>query len=224
MARRATGGAGVRSARRPEVRLPPLEAHGGGGLEPDGDYDGLEFREADFAGQDGGGARFMDCALTGCAFDETRLHHARILDTVLTGARGVGTYLAESTLRDVELVDARLGGTQLHGAVLERVLIRGGKIDCLNLRKAKLKDVVFEGCVLVEPDFGDARLERVEFVDCALKGVDFNGATLTDVDLRGVASLDIARGVGRLAGAVISAGQLVDLAPVLAGELGIRVE
>ncbi|WP_316749717.1 pentapeptide repeat-containing protein [Streptomyces herbicida] len=224
MARRATGGAGVRSARRPEVRLPPLEAYGGGGLEPDGDYDGLDFREADFAGQDGGGARFMDCALTGCAFDETRLHHARILDTVLTGARGVGTYLAESTLRDVELVDARLGGTQLHGAVLERVLIRGGKIDCLNLRKAKLKDVVFEGCVLVEPDFGDARLERVEFVDCALKGVDFNGATLTDVDLRGVASLDIARGVGRLAGAVISAGQLVDLAPVLAGELGIRVE
>ncbi|UXY28350.1 pentapeptide repeat-containing protein [Streptomyces sp. HUAS TT20] len=224
MARRATGGAGVRSARRPEVRLPLLEAYTGGGLEPDGDYDGVEFREADFAGQDGGGARFMDCALTGCAFDETRLHHARILDTVLTGIRGVGTYLAESTLRDVELVDARLGGTQLHGAVLERVLIRGGKIDYLNLRKAKLKDVVFEGCVLVEPDFGGARLERVEFVDCALKGVDFNGATLTDVDLRGVASLDIARGVGQLSGAVISPGQLVDLAPVLAAELGIRVE
>ncbi|MEV0182581.1 pentapeptide repeat-containing protein [Streptomyces sp. NPDC050625] len=224
MARRATGGAGVRSARRPEMRLPALEAYAGGGLEPDGDYDGVEFREADFAGQDGGGARFMDCALTGCAFDETRLHHARILDTVLTGIRGVGTYLAESTLRDVELVDARLGGTQLHGAVLERVLIRGGKIDYLNLRRAKLKDVVFESCVLVEPDFGEARLERVEFVDCALKGVDFNGVTMTDVDLRGVASLDIARGVGRLTGAVISPGQLVDLSPVLAAELGIRVE
>ncbi|MFJ3304488.1 pentapeptide repeat-containing protein [Streptomyces sp. NPDC086549] len=223
MARRTTDEAGVRSARRPELRLPPLEAYGGE-LEPDGDYDGLEFRETDFTGQDGGGARFMDCALTGCAFDETRLHHARVLDTVLTGIRGVGTNLAESTLRDVELVDARLGGTQLHGAVLERVLIRGGKIDYLNLRKAKLKDVVFEGCVLVEPDFGGARLERVEFVDCALKGVDLNGATLTDVDLRGVASLEIARGVERLAGAVISPGQLIDLAPVLAAELGIRVE
>ncbi|MEU6553036.1 pentapeptide repeat-containing protein [Streptomyces sp. NPDC046915] len=225
MARKVTGGAGgTKAARRPELRLPPLEPWDGGGLEPDGDYDGLEFREADFAGQDGAGARFMDCALTGCAVDETRLRHARFLDTVLSGIRGVGTDLAECTLRDVELHEARLGGTQLHGAVLERVLIRGGKIDYLNLRKARLRDVVFEGCVLVEPDFGEARLERVEFVDCVLRGVDLGGATLTDVDLRGAASLEIARGVGRLAGAVISPGQLVELAPVLAGELGIRVE
>ncbi|MEV5428359.1 pentapeptide repeat-containing protein [Streptomyces sp. NPDC052701] len=230
MARRAavgtgtSGGTRVRAARRPQVRLPPLEPRGGGGLEPDGDYDGLEFREADLAGQDGAGARFMDCALTGCVLDGTRLHHARVLDSVLTGPRGVGTDLAEATLRDVEVTDARLGGAQLHGAVLERVLIRGGKIDYLNLRGARLRDVVFEGCVLIEPDFGGARLERVEFADCALKGADLTAATLTDVDLRGAASLEIARGVDRLAGAVVSTAQLLDLAPVLAGELGIRVE
>ncbi|WP_171107174.1 MULTISPECIES: pentapeptide repeat-containing protein [unclassified Streptomyces] len=222
MVKRAAGG--VRAARRPEVRLPELEAYGGGDLEPDGDYDGLEFRDAELGGQDGGGARFMDCALTGCALDETRLHRARFLDSVLTAPRGVGTNLAEATLRDVELRDARLGGTQLHGAALERVLIRGGKLDFLNLRGARLKDVVFDGCVLVEPDFGGASLERVEFTDCALKGADFSGATLADVDLRGAVPLEIARGVDRLAGAVISAGQLVELAPVLAGALGIRVE
>ncbi|WP_107473225.1 pentapeptide repeat-containing protein [Streptomyces sp. NRRL S-813] len=228
MARRANGGAGgrgaVKAARRPEVRLPALDEYGGGALSPDGDYDGLEFRDADFAGQDGAGARFMDCALRGCALDDTSLRHARLLDSVLTGVRGVGTDLAESTLRDVELADARLGGTQLHGAVLERVWIRGGKIDYLNLRKAKLRDVVFEGCVLVEPDFAGARLERVEFLDCALKGVDLSAVTLTDVDLRGAAPLEIAAGVDRLAGAVISTGQLLDLAPVLAAELGLRVE
>ncbi|KOG34009.1 pentapeptide repeat-containing protein [Streptomyces resistomycificus] len=225
MVRRATGAGGrQRGARRPEVRLPPLVPYDGGGLEPDGDYDGVEFTEADFAGQDGRGARFMDCALTACALDEARLHHARFLDSVLTGIRGVGTDLAESTLRDVELVDARLGGAQLHGAVLERVLIRGGKIDYLNLRTARLKDVVFQGCVLVEPDFGGARLERVEFVDCELKGADLSAATLKDVDLRGAASLEIARGVDRLSGALISPAQLLDLAPVLAAELGIRVE
>ncbi|MEU9555666.1 pentapeptide repeat-containing protein [Streptomyces fumanus] len=222
MARRAAGET-VRAARRPEVRLPVLERHGGGRLEPDGDYDGLDVREADFAGQDGAGARFMDCALTGCALDETSLRRARLLDSVLTGVRGVGTDLAEATLRDVELVDARLGGTQLHGAVLERVLIRGGKIDFLNLRRARLKDVVFEGCVLVEPDFAGARLERVEFAGCALRGADFSTSVLVDVDLRGAAPLEIARGVDRLSGAVISPAQLLDLAPVLAAELGVRV-
>ncbi|MFD5632038.1 pentapeptide repeat-containing protein [Streptomyces sp. NPDC127072] len=214
----------VKGARRPEVRLPPLEPYVDAGLEPDGDYDGLEFRDVDFAGQDGGGARFMDCALTGCALDEARLRHARLLDSVLTGIRGVGTDLSESTLRDVELVDARLGGVQLHGSVLERVLVRGGKIDYLNLRRARLRDVVFQGCVLVEPDFGGARLERVEFVDCVVKGVDLTGVVLTDVDLRGADEFTIARGVDRLAGAVISPAQLVNLAGLLAAEMGVRVE
>jgi uncharacterized protein YjbI with pentapeptide repeats len=214
----------VKRAQRPELRLPALEPFRGGELEPDGDYDGLEFRELELVGQDGGGARFMDCALTGCAMDETRLQHARVLDSVLTGIRGVGTDLAESTFRDVELIDARLGGVQLHGAVLERVVVRGGKIDYLNLRTAKLKDVVFEGCVLVEPDFAGARLERVEFVDCVLKEADLTSVVLKDVDLRGAAELGIARGVDRLAGAVISSVQLMDLAPVLAVEMGIRVE
>ncbi|MEU1511861.1 pentapeptide repeat-containing protein [Streptomyces sp. NPDC005811] len=224
MARRASGGAGVKAARRPEVRLPALEPYGGAGLEPDGDYDAVEFRGLDLAGQDGAGARFMDCALTECALDGTRLRHARFLDSVLTGVRGVGTDLAEATLRDVELAEARLGGTQLYGAVLERVLVRGGKIDFLNLRQARLRDVVFQGCVLVEPDFGGARLERVEFVDCAVRAADFTAATLTDVDLRGAVELGIASGVDRLSGAVISSAQLLDLAPVLAAQLGLRVE
>ncbi|MEV5882601.1 pentapeptide repeat-containing protein [Streptomyces sp. NPDC052020] len=221
--KRGAAGTEVRAARRPAVRLPPLVPFGDRALEPDGDYDGLEFRGTDLAGQAGAGARFLDCALTECVLDGTSLPHARLLDTVLTGVRGVGTGLAEATLRDVELADARLGGTQLHGAALERVLVRGGKIDFLNLRGARLRDVVFEGCVLVEPDFAGARLERVEFVDCAVKGADFSGVTLRDVDLRRVAALDIARGVDRLAGAVISPVQLMDLAPLLAAELGIRV-
>ncbi|MER7950971.1 pentapeptide repeat-containing protein [Streptomyces sp. NPDC096079] len=213
----------VAAARRPELRLPPLEEYGGG-LAPDGDYDGLELAGLDLTDQSGEGARFLDCALRECALDGTRLTAARFLDSVLTGVRGVGTQLAGAQLRDVEVVEARLGGTQLHGAVLERVVFRGGKIDYLNLREAKLKDVVFEGCVLSEPDFGGAVLERVEFADCVLTGVDFTGVRLRDVDLRGVQRLEIARGVESLAGAVISPPQLLDLAPVLAARLGVRVE
>jgi uncharacterized protein YjbI with pentapeptide repeats len=78
--------------------------------------------------------------------------------------------------------------------------------------------------VLVEPDFGGARLERVEFRDCALKGADFSGTTMTDVDLRSAAELGIARGLDRLAGAVISPAQLIDLAPAFAAQIGVRVE
>ncbi|MEU9036259.1 pentapeptide repeat-containing protein [Streptomyces sp. NPDC048352] len=213
----------VKAARRPEVRLPDLVVWEGGGLEPDGDYDGLEFADLDLTGQEGVGARFMDCAVRRCVLDEAGLAKARLVDAVLEGVRGVGTDLSGASLRDVELVDARLGGVQLHGAVLERVLVRGGKIDYLNLRAARLRDVVFEGCVLVEPDFAGAVLERVEFRDCVVRGADFTGARLAEVDLREAAELGIARGVEALAGAVISAGQLFELAPAMAAQLGVRV-
>ncbi|MEV7190767.1 pentapeptide repeat-containing protein [Streptomyces sp. NPDC093510] len=213
----------VKAARRAEVRLPALRAFEGGGLEPDGDYDGVEFRDLDLGGQDGAGALFMDSAVVGCAVGETRLARARFVDSVLTELRGVGTDLAEASLRDVEVVDARLGGVQLHGGVLERVVVRGGKIDYLNLRKARLRDVIFEECVLVEPDFGAASLERVEFRGCVVRGVDFTGVRMTDVDLRGVGELEVARGIECLAGAVISPEQLFDLAPAFAAQVGVRV-
>lgn len=222
--RSRAGKDGVAAARRPEVRLPPLEPYGGEGLEPDGDYDGVRFEALDLADESGPGARFMDCALDGCALDRTELVRARFIDSVLTGVRGVGTDLAGASLRDVEIVDARLGGVQMHGAVLERVLVRGGKIDYLNLRKARLKDVVFENCVLSEPDFGGAQLDRVEFRDCVLKRADFSAVRMESVDLRMVAELDIARGVERLAGAVISPSQLMELAPAFAAQIGVRVE
>ncbi|TSB36979.1 pentapeptide repeat-containing protein [Streptomyces sp. NBC_01525] len=222
MAGRRTGT--VRAVRRAEVRLPELAAYDGGELEPEGDYDGLEFTDVDAAGQSARGARFMDCALRRCALDETELNRARFIDTVLTGIRGVGTDLSQASLRDVEVTDARLGGTQLHGAVLERVVVRGGKIDFPNLRTAKLRDVVFEGCVLVEPDFSGAELERVTFEDCTVARADFTGARMKDVDLRGAAALDVTRGIDSLAGAVISPAQLLDLAPSFAAQLGVRVE
>ena len=70
----------VRAVRRPEVRLPELVAYDGGELEDEGDYDGLEFTGADWAGQSARGARFMDCALRRCTLDETVLGRARIID------------------------------------------------------------------------------------------------------------------------------------------------
>ncbi len=213
-----------RAVRRPAIRLPELVAYEGGEWEPEGDYDGLEFADADFGRQSARGARFLDCAVRRCSLDEAVLSRARFIDSVLEGVRGVGTDLSGASFRDVEVADARLGGTQLHGAVLERVVVRGGKIDFLNLRKAKLRDVAFEECVLVEADFGGAELERVTFEGCTLARTDFSEARMRDVDLRGTATLDIARGIDRLAGAVISTSQLMDLAPAFAAQVGVTVE
>ncbi|WP_181764163.1 pentapeptide repeat-containing protein [Streptomyces albidus (ex Kaewkla and Franco 2022)] len=222
MAKKSTA---VKAPQRPQVSLPQLRPYAadGGGLSPDGDYDGVGFEDLDLGGTDGAGATFLDCGLYRCSLDEARWERVRLLDSVLDGVTGVGTDLAGAELRDVEVLDARLGGGQIHGSRMSRVLVRGGKIDFLNLRQATLMDVTFENCVLVEPDFGGAKLERVAFPGCVLRGADFTQATLKDVDLREAAELEITAGVGRLAGAVISSSQLMDLATAFAAEIGVRV-
>ncbi|MCK1795296.1 pentapeptide repeat-containing protein [Streptomyces sp. XM4193] len=207
----------------PDAVLPALEEFSGSGLEPEGDYDALEFSGVDLAGEDGRGARFLECALREVSLDEALLKNARFLSGVWERVRGVGVQLAGAQLRDVELLEARLGGVQLHGAVLERVRVVGGKFDYLNLRQAKLRDVSFEGCVLVEPDLAGAELQRVSFHDCELRQANLAQATLRDVDFRGAARLEISDGFDRLAGAVVTPGQLLDLAPALAARLGLVV-
>ncbi|OEU97201.1 MULTISPECIES: pentapeptide repeat-containing protein [Streptomyces] len=214
----------VRAARRPQISLPELRPFQGRGLEPDGDYDGVRFAELDLSGAEGGGATFLDVGMYRCVLDEARLGRLRVIDSVLEGVRGVGTELAGAEFRDVELRDARLGGVRLHGARLNRVLVSGGKIDFLNLRQASLTDVTFEGCVLDEPDFAGAALERVTFRDCTVRRAELREVRLKDVDLRGATELDIASGVERLAGATITPGQLMELAPAFAARIGVRVE
>nr|WP_311203340.1 pentapeptide repeat-containing protein [Streptomyces gossypii] len=209
---------------RPGISLPALRPFEERALRADGDYDGLAFTDLDLGGAEGAGATFLECGVYRCALGEAVLRKVRLIDSVFEGVTGVGTNLASAEFRDVELTDARLGGVQLHGSRLMRTVVRGGKIDFLNLRQSVLTDVVFEDCVLIEPDFADARLERVSFAGCVLRQADFHGATMKDVDLRDAAELGIAAGLDRLAGAVISSAQLLDLAPALALQLGIRVE
>ncbi|WP_049563953.1 pentapeptide repeat-containing protein [Streptomyces sp. SBT349] len=214
----------VKAPRPPNFTLPVLSPFGEERLEPEGDYDGVEFSGLDLTGAAAPGAHFLDCALRRCVLDEAGMKRARLADTLLEEVRGVGTALSEAQLRDVEIRDARLGGIQLGGAALTRVRFQGGKIDYLNLRQARLTDVTFSGCVLVEPDFGGARLERVSFEACELREADLTSATLQHTDFRGAAHLSFARGIDRLAGAVITPTQLLDLAPHFAASMGVRVE
>jgi uncharacterized protein YjbI with pentapeptide repeats len=102
------------------------------------------------------------------------------------------------------------------------VRFTGGLLDVVNLRGAVLEDVVFEDCRLREVDLGGARLTRVSFPGCRLERLDLTKATLSAVDLRG-AELDVARGLDRLGGAILDIGQVLDLAPALAAQLGIDV-
>ena len=92
----------------------------------------------------------------------------------------------------------------------------------VNLAGAQLQDVVFEGCEIDSLDLRGAELEAVTFVDSRVDELNVAGATLSAVDLSG-ARLRTLVGVESLRGAIIGHSQLIDLAPLLAAQLGLEV-
>jgi len=193
-----------------------------GPLEPEGDYDQLRLDGLDLHGQDARRARFIECALTGCALDDVRLDGADLVDTEVTGSHAGTLTAPDSRWREVLVGDCRLGALVAHGATLTRVTVRGAKIDYLNLRGARLEDVTLVGCTVGDLDLNGAQARRLVLEDCRVARLDLQGATLVEADLRG-ADLRRIDGVAGLAGATISEEQLVSLAQLLATHLGVTV-
>ena len=150
--------------------------------------------------------------------DRSRLLECRLADLDVTAVRS-----RDALWRTVEIVGGRLPALDLAGAIWDGVAVSGARLGYVNLRDAALTDVVFADCRIETLDLGAATASRVRLRDCVVDELIVTRATLRDVDLRG-ARIDVVEGVEHLAGATISADQLLDLAPALAAALGIVVE
>jgi uncharacterized protein YjbI with pentapeptide repeats len=120
------------------------------------------------------------------------------------------------------MTGGRLGAINLAGAIWKDVRVKGVKLGFVNFAGARLEDVVFEGCEIGGLDAMAARLRSVTLVDCTVQELNVAEATLLKVDLSG-ARLKSLVGIENLRGAIISHAQMVDLAPLLAAQLGVVV-
>lgn len=211
-----------RAAPERQFSLPDLTGFDGDRLEARHDYDAIDFVDCDFTGQDAGDARFMECRLEGCCLDGLSMRRVRFLGSLLAEVHGATVDLSDSTWRDARVSGGRLGALTLAGASWTGIRLRGSKIGFMNLGGARLEDVVFEGCEIDSLDARAAQLHSVAFVDCSINELNVTEATLSKVDLSG-ARLRSLVGVDNLRGAIISHEQLLDLAPVLAAQLGLEV-
>lgn len=202
--------------------LPSLTAFDGDGLEIGHDYDGVLFSDLDFSGQDGSDVKFLECHIERCGVDALTLKRARFIDSLVTEIHGASLDLGNSAWRDSHIVGGRLGVLTLTGATLRSVRVKGMKLGFLNLAGSRVEDVVFDGCEIGAMDVGAARLHTVSFVDCTVQELNVSEAALVKVDLSG-ARLKSLIGIENLRGAIISHEQLLDLAPLLAAQLGVAV-
>ena len=201
--------------------LPDLDDAPGSVLTGGSTADGLRFTGLELTG-DATGARFLECALTGCDLAGVLFDRARLAGCLLTDVRSPDWSLVDATLLDVVAVGGRFGALTASGAELTRVGLDGAKVDFLNLRGATLVDVTLTGCRIGELDLSGAALRDVRLIDCSVGSLVLAGARNRAVDLRG-ADIGALDGVADLRGCTISAAQLAGWAGGMAAELGIRV-
>jgi uncharacterized protein YjbI with pentapeptide repeats len=213
---------GRRTAPERELSLPELSTFDGERLEPHGDYEAIDFVDRDLTDQDASDARFLDCRLERCGLDGLSLRRARIVESLLADVHGTTVDAAESTWRGSHVSGGRLGAMSLAGATWTGIRVRSCHLGFLSVAGAHLEDVIFESCEIGGLDARSAELHSITFIDCAVDELNVAGATLSAVDLSG-ARLRSLIGVESLRGAIVSHEQLVDLAPLLATQLGLEV-
>lgn len=221
MARRPSG-AGTKSPVLEPVRLPELAT--GTGVPVGGHQEAVAYADESFAGLELHGAVFSECSLTGVSLDGADLAAARFLESRLENLYAPVFHASRTTFRDVEITNPRLGSAELYGGSWNSVRVDGGKIDFLNLRGCTLNNVLFTNTIIGELDLDGARLNRVAFRDCRIDSLLLGaGGSAVDADLRGTEFRSIT-GLPALKGFTIDEEQLLLLAPLLAAQLGLRVQ
>jgi uncharacterized protein YjbI with pentapeptide repeats len=153
---------------------------------------------------------------------ELVLDRARLIDCQLHESDVTAVSGADSTWRGVAVDGGRIGAWELASGVLDGVTVAGAQLGYVNLRDATLTDVALHDCRIGTLDLAGAKVRRVSLAGCAIGELVVVRATVDELDLRG-ASLERVDGVENLAGAIISAEQLLDLAPALAQAAGITI-
>lgn len=206
---------------RPVVRMPAL---------PEAQADDVaagDQREAEHLHGYGGsrldwsGTRFHAC-LIDVVGEEVGLDLGRLVECRIDEPRLTTLRAADSIWRTVEVTGGRLAAWEAPGASWDAVRIDSTRIGYLNLRDASLTDVRIACCRIDTLDLTGAELRRVDLPGCVVDELIVRRATLVATDLR-AAELGRVDGILGLAGAAVTADQLVGLAPALAAECGILV-
>ena len=178
--------------------------------------------DADFGEQDLGSTSFVGGSFERVRMTDPTLRGAQFADCSFGDLDAAVLSAPRSSWRSITVTGSRIGSGEAYESTWRSVLIEGSKINYLNLRSAEWRDVVLRDCVIDELDLSYAKVSRLAVVRCRIGTLDVSHATLVDVDLRG-ASLSTVNGLDGLDGAWINQTQLLELAPLIAGHLGIRI-
>jgi uncharacterized protein YjbI with pentapeptide repeats len=214
----------VGATQPPDVAMQSLErAATIDGLEQGLSLEDVLIALVSFRGSNAGSVRVERSHLRDVDLGDARLRALSMVDTTGERVDAANGDWSAAKLRRVLLEDSRLTGLSLAETHLEEVQFKCCKLDYVNFRNATIEHVSFEDCSLLGADFQGATIHATRFAGCKLLETDFSRAQMESVDLRG-SQLKLAGSMLALKGTTIDSLQLIDIAPLLALELGIAVE
>lgn len=188
--------------------------------------DEVELSECSVQNKDFSSVRRLEvegCELAGIQFVGAKFDKLHLGDSVLSRMEAAGVRAPEAAFLRIAVTGSRLTGADFGAASFEDCVFENVKFDEAGLRFAIFKRVRFENCVLRNADFSGAKFSNVTFTNCDFEGANFDNASCRLVDLRGE-DLSNIKGVLGLKGTMISSEQLVQLAPLLATEVGLDID
>ena len=204
------------------LRLGPLAPGLPEQLVPGADLDSLEF----------GDLALSELSLRGASVAKSRLPALSATEADFTGAQfsevefarlNIPTVRAHRSRWSEVTMTGRIGSFQAHEASFRSVRLVACKLGLLNLRNASLLDVEIVDCRIDELDLTHAKVRRIRFENTQVNRIELQHAALQDVDLRG-ATITSVDAVTNLRGTTFAPWQIADLAPLMAREVGIRIE
>lgn len=144
-----------------------------------------------------------DCTLTNC-----------ILNTVIC---------FRSSLVRTEIDKGQMTGLQLPEGNFLDFTLKNSRANLSNFRNSKFKLCHFLETDLSEADFSGSKFNKVRFENCMLDKVDFSNCTFDNVEFIDC-SLSTINGLTSFKGVSISEQNLIEISPILASELGIKIQ
>ena len=166
---------------------------------------------------------FLRCRFRKTRFAGSQLPYVRLTDCLVETSDLSNLQAGKGGLERVRISGCRMTGMAWNDALIRDVTFTDCKIDLANWRFARFDAVTFDGCNLSGADFTDADLRGASFTGCDLSGAQFHNAKMAGARFRSCELQGIG-GVTGWEGAIVHPDDLLGLAYVLAGALGIKVQ
>ena len=164
-------------------------------------------------------AQFARVGLTGTTFASCRLTDVR-----LDGCDASNAAWTECKLTRLEFVDCKFTGIKLIDNQMNNILFEKCVGKLAQMCGSNFKRVTFSECHFAGIDFSDCIFEECTFNKCDLRNAIFYNAKVAGTDFRTSELFGLKCYAPDLSGAVIERHQALELAPQLAGLLGIEIK